>query len=295
MHRMLTISKDETSATFDTRGAELVRLKHRGKDFLWNGNPEWWNFHAPILFPVIGRSPEDRVRIGDAYYPMPGHGFARDRQFQLIDERQDSLTFELTDDFESRTMFPFPFKMRLIATISGAQLQLAASIENAGTASMPFCFGYHPAFVWSEDRNARESYICRFETVEPPYIKRPNLTTGLIKSTQFPSPLRDRVLPLTDALFVEGAILFDTLNSRSVWFGPRGSSGIVVKFPDSPHLGIWTKPGAPFLCIEPWQGLAELEGGDGELSRRPGVKILAPGQIATYRLIVEFDAPDPGD
>lgn len=291
----VTISHASTSAQFAARGAELIGLRHKGTDYLWNGDPAWWNFCAPILFPVTGRSPEDRIRIGNDSHPIPPHGFARDRDFQVLGSTPDSIAFELNDDSQTRTMFPFGFRLRMNAIVHDARLEMAASIESTSAAPMPFCFGYHPAFAWTQNRDARNSYVCRFETEELPYIRRPNLSTGLIKTAQFPSPLRKRELPLSDAIFDEGAILFDTLDSRSVWFGPRGSSGIMVRFPDSPHLGIWTKPGAPFLCIEPWQGLAELEGGDGELSRRPGAKILAAGQIATYRLIVEIDVPDPGD
>ena len=290
----ITISCAATSAQFSSRGAELIGLRHKGADHLWNGDPAWWNFCAPILFPVIGRSPGDTVRIGSNSYPMPPHGFARDRDFRMLERTPDSITFELGDDPQTRTMFPFGFRLRMSAVVHDARFELTATIENVDAAPMPFCFGYHPAFVWPQDRKVRDSYFCRFEVGELPYIRRPNVTTGLIKTARFPSPLRNRELPLTDALFDEGALIFDTLASRSIWFGPSSSSGIVVRFPDSPQLGIWTKPGAPFLCIEPWQGLAELEGGDGELSRRPGVKILVPGQIATYRLIVEFGAPDPG-
>lgn len=289
-----TISHASTSARFSARGAELTGLRHGGTDHLWNGDPAWWNFRAPILFPVIGRSPKDTVRIGHDRYPMPPHGFARDRDFRALESTPDSIAFELGDDPQTRAMFPFGFRLRMSAVVRDARFELAATIENADADPMPFCFGYHPAFLWPLDRSVRDSHVCRFETEELPCIRRPDLSTGLLKSEKFPSPLRGRELSPTDALFDEGALIFDELASRSIWFGRRGSSGIAVRFPDSPHLGIWTKPGAPFLCIEPWQGLAELEGGDGELSRRPGVKVLAPGQIATYRLIVEFDVPDPG-
>jgi galactose mutarotase-like enzyme len=287
-----TISHASTSARISRRGAELIGLRHKGTDHLWNGDPAWWNFCAPILFPVIGRSPDDTVRIGHDTYPMPPHGFARDREFRMLGSTADSVTFELGDDPQTRSMFPFGFRLQMRAVVRDARFEMAATIKNMNADPMPFCFGYHPAFLWPQDRDVRGSYVCRFEAEELPYIRRPDLSTGLIKSAKFPSPLRDRELSPTDALFDEGALLFDTLASRSIWFGRRGSSGIAVRFPDSPHLGIWTKPGAPFLCIEPWQGLAELDGGDGELSRRPGVKVLAPGQIATYRLIVEFDAPE---
>lgn len=97
-----------------------------------------------------------------------------------------------------------------------------------------------------------------------------------------------RRLALDDSLFAAGALHFETVASRCVWFGQEGEEGISVGFPDSPQLGIWTKPGAPFLCIEPWQGLAENETSDGSLAQRSGVRVLAPSETARYRLFVDF-------
>ena len=287
----ISISYGSTSAQFAITGAELVRLRHNGTDFLWNGDPKWWDFCAPILFPVIGRSPNDTIRVDGKPHPMPPHGFARDREFRLIAQSPCSATFELSADSRTLAMFPFEFRLRISASIGDARIAITASIENPGFAPIPFCFGYHPAFVWPQAQATREDFVCQFENNETFDVRRPNPASGLIGTSAIPTPIQERELRLRDSLFEDGALLFDTLSSRKIWFGSKNSQGILVSFPNSPHLGIWTKPGAPFLCIEPWQGLAEREGGDGEISRRPGATILAPGQVKEYRLVVDLDVP----
>lgn len=156
---------------------------------------------------------------------------------------------------------------------------------------MPYCFGFHPGFLWPQDPAIRRGYVCLFEKTEAGSIRRPNLASGLLKNQSFVSPLVDRILRLDDSLFTDGALIFDAMRSRRVWFGPLGANGIEVDFPDCPQLGIWTKPGAPFLCIEPWQGTSAIEGSEGELSSRPGARILAPEETHRYRLSIRLDVP----
>lgn len=129
-------------------------------------------------------------------------------------------------------------------------------------------------------------YLRVFEKPEPAPILHSDLATGLLRRERFPSPVAGKTLRLANSQFEEGAMQFDAVRSRRVWFGPAGAEGIDVRFPDSPQLGIWTKPGAPYLCIEPWQGLAEREGASGELRDRPGTRILDPGASAGFRLVV---------
>jgi len=289
MQNVVTISNAGTSASFNVRGAELHRLTHAGRDQLWHGDPVWWDFRAPILFPVIGRSPHDRIRISEIQYPMPSHGFARDRDFRLVEGSADRVAFELFDDDASRAMFPFPFVLRIEAVARDSELALTASIRNRGTEAMPYCFGFHPAFLWPQEVAARNRYVCLFEKAEAETIRRPDLPSGLLKRQCFASPLVDRTLRLDDGLFADGALIFDAVRSRRLWFGPPGANGIEVDFPDCPQLGIWTKPGAPFLCIEPWQGTSAIEGSDGMLSSRPGVRHLAPEETHRYRLSVRLD------
>lgn len=286
-------------AAFSTRGAELLSLKHRGVELLWNGDAAWWDFRAPLLFPVVGKSPDGMISISGIRYPMPPHGFARDRNFRLATHSIDRVAFELSSDALSRSSFPFDFKLELAARVGPAELHISATVENLGPQAMPYCFGYHPGFLWPQADVCRKKYICLFEHEEAPTIRRANLSTGLLFERRFPSPLVGRTLALQDSDFQSGALQFDSVRSRRVWFGKRGAVGIECGFPDCPQFALWTRPGAPFLCIEPWQGMAANEDGNAELRSRIGARILPPFASAVIPLrirpgILEGDALTDG-
>jgi len=288
MAESIKIAAGEIEAWFAPVGAELVRLRFRGQEQLWHGDPTWWNMRAPILFPVIGRSPGAAIKVAGKTYAMTPHGFARDRPFACRAHDAAHASFEQTDDAQTRAMYPFGFALGIAAQALAGGLEMAATIENRNDAAMPFCFGYHPGFLWPQEAARRRKYVCVFEREENAPIRRADLSTGLLAAEKFASPVAGRTLALDDALFARGALHFERVASRKVWFGVLGETGLEVRFPDSPQLGIWTKPGAPFLCVEPWQGLAEVETSDGALERRPGVRVLVPGESACYRLAFEF-------
>ena len=279
-------------------GGQLSRLVFDGIDRLWHGDPIWWDFRAPILFPVIGKSPDGQVEINGQSYPMPSHGFARDHAFETIEEGgSDPTRLTLMQRASPQTLahYPFAYRLTLRFQLNDLTLTQEAVIANDGQNAMPFCFGYHPAFLWPFDPGAQKSdYLCRFEKPEPAPVRRSCPETGLLLATRFPSPVTSGNLPLSDALFAEGAVQFEHLESRAVWYGRPDQPGLRIEFPDSPQLGLWTKPGAPFLCVEPWQGLAAEGSGSARLDQRPGALLLAPGAEARYRLILRFGALDPG-
>ncbi len=105
-----------------------------------------------------------------------------------------------------------------------------------------------------------------------------------------PSPVEGDRLKLRDALFHEGAIVFDRIASQSVWYGVPGQRGIKVAFLGLPHLGIWAKPSAGFICIEPWYGYADPEGFNSELSRKPGIVLIPPGEAHIFKMTVSVAA-----
>ena len=290
MTEPIKIAAGDIEAWFSPTGAELVRLRYRGQDRLWHGDPAWWDMRAPILFPVIGRSPNAAIKIAGKTFAMTPHGFARDRLFACRAHEAAHVAFEQTDDANTQKMYPFAYALRIEATAWANGLDMAATVENRNAAAMPFCLGYHPGFLWPQGAERRRQYVCIFERDETAPIRRADLATGLLAAEKFASPVAGRTLALDDALFERGALHFEQVASRKVWFGVPGEPGLEVRFPDSPQLGIWTKPGAPFLCIEPWQGLAEVETSDGAIERRPGVRVLAPGEAASYRLAFEFKA-----
>jgi galactose mutarotase-like enzyme len=281
---LVEISAGPVTARIAPKGAELAALRIGERDLIWRPDPQWWASTAPILFPVVGKSPGGQIRLAGKAYPMNPHGFVRDRVFEIVARDAARVVLETTDDAATRESFPFAFALRLEFAARDGKLFTTASIANRDAVPFPFAFGYHPAFVWPLDPARRAKHVCLFEKDETAPVRRASQDDGLLRAAKYDTPVKARRLAPANGMFVEGAFHFETLNSRRVWFGVEGEIGIDVAFPDSPQLGIWTKPGAPYLCIEPWQGLAEQAGADGELANRPGSRILAAGDIATYRL-----------
>jgi galactose mutarotase-like enzyme len=284
MDATISLDSGDWHAELRRQGAELLVLRRGVRDLLWRQDPKWWEWTSPILFPVVARSRDATILVDGRPYPMPPHGFARDREFKIVERDATRVKLELLDDSQTRVHYPFAFALRFDISLDAGGILIAAEIENRDSRPMPFGFGYHPAFVWPQDPALRAGHVCLFERDETATIRRGDMQTGLLRKARFDNPVAGRRLNLEDALFVPGALQFDQLASRRLWFGRPGEEGLDIGFPDSPHLGIWTKPGAPYLCIEPWQGFAEEEGADGELARRPGTRLLEPGGRAVYRL-----------
>ncbi|WP_262268038.1 aldose 1-epimerase family protein [Microvirga yunnanensis] len=273
----VTIASPQLRAQVSDKGAELVRLQdERGRDLLWDGDPAFWTGRSPLLFPVVGRVRNDRIQVDGSEYELPKHGFARGSRFEIKEVEPSRCLFRLHSDEATLRQYPFPFQLDVSYTIDGTTLTIAASVTNSGSAAMPVSFGFHPAFRWPLPFGSpREAHAIRFEREEPAPIRRP--VDGLISSKAETSPVRDGTLLLDDALFEADALVFDRLESRSVVYGAPQGGSIRVDFSGMPHLGIWTKPGAGFICIEPWQGHADPEGFDGELSTKPGIVLIQPG------------------
>jgi galactose mutarotase-like enzyme len=264
------------SAAIDPFGAELVSLKDaHGRELMTDADPAFWAGHAPILFPIVGRLNGDVLRLDGHEYCMKQHGFARRQMFALVARDAASVTFRLAANDATRAQYPFEFTLDVRFAITGTTLGVAATIANRGDAAMPASLGFHPAFAWPLPYGEpREDHRITFAADEPNPVKR--LNDGLIAG-QRPSPLDGRTLPLTDDLFAEDALIWDPVRSRSVTYGAGNGPSLRIDFPDTRQLGIWTKPGARFVCIEPWHGHADPTGFTGDFLDKPGVLTIAPG------------------
>ncbi|MDP1906767.1 MAG: aldose 1-epimerase family protein, partial [Hyphomicrobium sp.] len=248
----VAISSPGLSARISPTGAELVRLQDGdGRDLLWDGDPAFWTGQSPLLFPIVGEARNNRITVTGTSYEIGRHGFARTSRFALIASEAVRCTWRLEASEETRRHYPFAFRLDVTYRIEGGTLQMTAEVTNRGDAPMPASFGFHPALRWPLPYGKpREAHEIVFECEEPAPIRRP--IDGLLSSASYPTPVHDRRLALHDGLFEEGALVFDTLASRRLVYG----EAVRVAFPHMPHLGIWTKPGAGFVCIEPWQGHA---------------------------------------
>lgn len=278
MAELVEIGTKSLSAAIDPHGAELHWLRDsRGRDLLTDADPVYWRGRAPLLFPIVGRANGDVIRVDGVAYPMPKHGFARQSTFDLVRRDDASAVFRLTDSAATRAAYPFAFALEMHFAIEDATLSMTARIENPASAPLPASFGFHPAFAWPLPYDLpREAHRIMFGAQEPATL-RILAADGTIAAQTRESPLDGRSLRLRDALFEGDALVWDTVRSSRVTYGAPGGPVLDIAFPDTPKLGIWTKPGAGFMCIEPWHGIADPHGFTGEFRDKPGVFAVPPG------------------
>jgi galactose mutarotase-like enzyme len=285
----IRLTGPQLTAEISDVGAELVRLQDRnGRDLLWNGDPAVWAGRAPLLFPMVGRAKNDRIRVRGQDYALPKHGFARTSRFSVVERSERSCTLRLESSPETLTSYPFSFRLDVTYEIAGPVLTNRVVVTNRDDQALPVSFGFHPAFRWplpyGATRAAHDIVFEQDESGEP--IRR--VEDGLMTPVRHPTPVAGTRLALADDLFVDDALIFLSPASRSVTFGAAGCPAIKVRFPGMPHLGIWTKPGASYVCIEPWQGFASPEDFDGEFAERPGVISVPVGGAATFAIAIEL-------
>ena len=285
---MPTLQNERLEAEISLTGAELIRLRDAsGREWLWSGDPAWWGGRAPLLFPIVGKVPNDRIRVDGVEYPMRQHGIARTAPFEVLENTPTLASLVLRASEATKAQYPFDFELEARYRLEGASLALDVIATNRSTRPMPCSFGFHPALRWPFiEGEAKTDYVVAFAEDEPAPIRR--LSGGQLGPELHPTPVEGRILRLRDDLFLEDAIIFDRLNSRSLkLISPSGRS-VTFDFPDMPQLGVWSKPGAPFVCIEPWQGYAAPQGFDGELAAKPGGVVIAPGGSRTFSMTMSF-------
>lgn len=253
-----------------------------------DANPAFWSGRAPLLFPIVGRLNDDSLRVNDSTYAMQKHGFARKSLFSLVEKSASDALFRLVDSEATHTQYPFAFELDVHFNIECKTLHQTVTVRNTGDSDMPFSFGYHPAFAWPlPTGGAREDHVIRFEQDEPTSLARVT-PYGTIASDTVPSPVDGSTIRLHDTLFEDDALVWRELNSHRLSFGAPGFASLDIEFPDTQMLGIWTKPGAAFICVEPWAGHADPEGYSGEFADKPGIMHLLSGGARSFRMNISL-------
>ncbi|WP_095091605.1 aldose 1-epimerase family protein [Mesorhizobium sophorae] len=281
-----TLQGDGISATIVAQGAELVSLQDaEGFEFLWQAGPEWRR-HSPVLFPIVGRLNGDQLRHRGQTYPMTQHGFARDKPFAWAQSGPQSCTLVLTDDADTRTHYPFAFRLAVTYTLDRRQLGVTFDITNTGEEPMPASIGAHPAFNWPLLPDlAKTDYQLTFAAAEPAPVRR--LKDGLLLKTPQPTPVEGNILALSERLFDQDAVILDQPASTGVRYAGERGPAIEMAWQGFQELGVWSKPGgAPFLCIEPWHGIASPVDFDGDFVDKPGLMLIAPAakRVLSYQI-----------
>ncbi len=286
------ISNGNLSATVAAAGAELVSLRDAsGAEYVWQAGAAWPR-QAPLLFPIVGRLAGDTLRHGGRTYRLTQHGFARDRVFAFAERTATSCRLVLADDTATWAMYPFAFRLEAAYALDGDTLRVTLTLHNPGAEPLPASLGAHPAFAWPLRPGVpKTDHALTFEHPEPAPVRR--LEGGLMLPDPRPSPIEAGRLALHEGLFAADAVILDQLASRSLRYAAPHGPALAVAWDNCPQLGLWSKPEADFLCIEPWHGFASPTTFDGEFADKPGLLHVPPGGTASIGFSVQLSSsPD---
>ncbi len=281
---IITLSNSIISAQIKSLGAELCSLKdNTNRDYIWEGNPAFWGKHSPVLFPIVGTLKNNTFYHNDKKYTLSRHGFAREKEFQLVEKTESSATFSLQSNSETLKNYPFKFELQIQYILIGTTLELTYRVINKDNTDMPFSIGAHPAFALPRDF---EDYSLAFEEVEP--LEYTLLENDLVSKQTEKIKTNSNTVPLTYELFESDALIFNTLKSNSLTIVEKENPILKVQFENFPNLGIWTKVGAPFICIEPWFGYSDITESKGNLFEKEGIIVLKTDTTFQAKFSIEI-------
>jgi galactose mutarotase-like enzyme len=261
-------------------GAELLSWRCGRTELLWSRDAEVWDQTAPLLFPVVGWTRDARVRVGGRSYPLGLHGFARRKPFVLVARSEASAHFALEQDDDSLALYPFAFRLEARFVLRPGELEITMAVTNRDPRPLPYAVGLHPGFSWPLDGSAAPHAI-RFEAEERAEV--PVIAPGgLFSARRRPVPFDGARLPLSAELMAEEALCFLDAASRRLVYDNGAGSRLCVTLENFPHIALWSRPPAPFLCIEAWTGHGDPEDFGGDLYEKPSMRILSPGESAAH-------------
>ncbi|WP_313630164.1 aldose 1-epimerase family protein [Enterococcus devriesei] len=273
----VTITNDFLEATINEKGAELVSLRANEIEYIWQADPQYWGRHAPILFPFVGRLKDNQYSYQGKTYPMGQHGFARDKEFKVLEQTKEKVTLVLTSDEETKKVYPFDFSLTVSYEIWGEGVRIRFDVENTGEEEMIFALGGHPAFnIPLTDELQFDDYFIAFSPqksrvkipLDGPFTNLDQKTIGQTNTN----------IQLSRGLFKEDALIYETRGLNAYTLGSEESShSVTLAYNNIPYVGLWSPypAEAPFVCIEPWWGFADTVDSNGRLEDKEGMNRLA--------------------
>lgn len=257
----LTLENDYLNVNINLLGAELTSLvdKRDGVEHMWSGDAKFWSRIAPILFPCVGESRDGKIEVDGKTYPMGRHGFVRNQKFSVVTTEAEKVVLELVENEETLKSYPFKFRFRVSYTLLENKLEQHFEVLNTGNEILGFQVGGHPAFrVPFNPEERYEDYHIRFD--QPLKVDRHLLNDKGLYNGETRNVLNNEdSIVLSYDLFKEDALVFRNIQSKQVCIERKnGGKRLQVDFEGFPHLGIWSVPGADYVCIEPWVGCADM-------------------------------------
>ncbi|MDO3411585.1 aldose 1-epimerase family protein [Saccharibacillus sp. CPCC 101409] len=288
------LNSEVASVEIKPLGAEMVSFKRKdtGIEYVWSGDAKFWTGRSPVLFPIVGSVYEGKIRAEGGTYELKNHGFARTREFRLVEADEKRAAFRLAYDDETLAMYPYKFALTLTYTLDESILRIDYRVDNEDDKPIYFQLGTHPAFNCpiggGEDDEQFEDYRLEFE--QPETLERFFVTGGNIQIPDKSETLleEETLLPLARRQFEEGAMIFRDVKSERVTLASgKNDHSVTVSYENFPYLGVWQPLNAPFVCIEPWHGLADADRFQGELKDKELAAEVQPGEYFEASLMIE--------
>lgn len=278
---MICIENENLRVVIQPKGAELDSIVHKQTqlEYLWQGDATFWGKKSPVLFPIVGTLKDNRFTYEGKSYTLPRHGFARDRVFIVESHTADKASFLLRSDAESLKVYPFEFEFRLHYTLIDNTLSVSYDVQNMTNGDMYFSVGGHPAFRLPLVENTNYiDYFIELNTVETSG-RYPLSNDGLLELTTNPFLENTNKIPLNPSLFYEDAVVLKHLASNYMAIrSEKTAHGLAMAFDGFPFFGIWAAKDAPFVCLEPWCGIADSVNTTQALVEKEGINKLGQGE-----------------
>lgn len=290
---MYSIQNSKLKISINKIGAELNKISSikNNMDFMWNGNPDVWGGFAPNLFPIVGGLKNGAYIFKNKEYNMPKHGFLRHNNDVVLHEQtENSLTFKLTHNDALLKIYPFKFEFYITYKLVNNTIEVIHNIKNCDTNTMYFSLGGHPAFKCPlYDNEDYTDYILEFDNIENSKTHLINTDNGLANSKTKPCLENSNHIKLHYDLFNDDALIFKDLKSKRISLKSKTHGKIVtVTYNDFSYLGIWAKPNANYVCIEPWLGVADNENTNQEFTTKEGILKLDANHTFTASYTIEI-------
>ncbi len=270
---MITLKNEFLTATFSELGAELKSLVYEGKEYIWEGRKEVWAGSCPLMFPICGGLKDDKYTLNGKEYTLQKHGYARFKTFEIENQTDNSVVFLHKSDDETKKSFPFDYELRVIYTLTDKSVKIGYSVKNLTNRTMYFNIGSHEGYYTPEGIEDYDVILPQKETLNSTVVY------GYLLSDQTIPIIKDSdIIPLYDKYFTIDALIFRDIKSRAATLRNRkNGKAIKVEFPDSKYFLLWHVQNAPYICLEPWNGIPDTVGSSYDITEKEGITVLESG------------------
>lgn len=276
---IFSIENEFLSVKIKKYGAELnsVKSKETGIEYLWQGNPDIWYGQSPVLFPIVGTLLDNKYRVDGKEYELFRHGCARKRDFELKERGEGFITLTQSFNDDSLKAYPYRYVLDITFRLDGKKLTVTHTVRNADDKKMYFSIGAHPGF------NCSIGDVLEFEQEETDVVNEMIDEDSILFDEKFPSPIDGRIFTITEHIFDKDAHVLSNLKSKKCTLKSQNRpQEVEFTFGDAPYLGLWAKPGAPYVCIEPWYGINDSRDKKADFSQKRAIESIDAGDVFEF-------------